>query len=429
MTNRKNQTSMISRRQFVKASAAASFAFPSIVPSTVFGRNGRPAPSDRITMALIGCGGMGQGDMRSLMRYPEVQMVAVCDPDTNHRMSARQTVEQRSAGCDDYNDFREVLARDDIDAVIQATPDHWHAPIVIAAARAGKDIYGEKPLSLTIDQGRAMSDAVRKYGRVFQTGSQQRSDDRFRFACELVLNGRIGPVRTVTCGLPTTPTTINQPTKPVPPGFDYDLWLGPAPYAPYCDQRTHWNFRWILDYSGGQVTDWGAHHIDIAHWGLGLTETGPIEVEGVGEFPVDGLWNAATNYHFTATYRSGVKMVVTNGVDNGVKWEGPGGWVFINRSRIDAEPKALLDEQIGSCETHLPRSNGHHRNFLDCVKSRKEPIAPIEQAHRTITVAHLGNIAMLLGRKIKWNPESEMFVNDAEATRMQDRAMREPWKL
>ncbi|MBL1215887.1 MAG: gfo/Idh/MocA family oxidoreductase [Planctomycetes bacterium] len=441
-----SQADPVSRRAFLKSAAgttatAAILGFPTIVPSSVLGRpgsSGQVAPSNRITMALIGCGGMGRGDMGALMRYPEVQFVAVCDPDLRQRTPARQSVLSHYAqqsqdgtyrGCDDYNDFREVLARDDIDAVVQATPDHWHALVVTAAARAGKDIYGEKPLSLTIAQGRIMSDAVRQYGRVFQTGSQQRSDGRFRFACELVRNGRIGTVHRVTCGLPTTPTTGNHPPIPVPDGFDYDLWLGPAPWMPYCQNRTHWNFRWILDYSGGQVTDWGAHHIDIAHWGLGLQNTGPVKVEGVGEYPADGLWDAATNYRFVCKYDTGVELVATNNFENGVKWEGDDGWVFANRGRIDAEPKSLLNETIGPNEVHLPRSPGHHRNFLDCVASRREPIAPIEQAHRTITVAHLGNIAMQLGRRIRWDPDAETIIDDPTAARMVDRAMREPWTL
>jgi predicted dehydrogenase len=390
-------------------------------------------------MALIGCGSMGRGNLNGFLRQPDVQVLAVCDPDRGRREQVEKEVEQHYAaqtrdgtysGCASYNDFREVLARNDIDAVIQATPDHWHAPIVVAAARAGKDCYGEKPLSLTIREGRVMSDTVARYGAIFQTGSQQRSDGRFRFACELVRNGRIGTVRRVTCGLPTGPTTGIHPTRPVPDGFDYNLWLGPAPWAPYCDKRTHWDFRWILDYSGGQLTDWGAHHIDIAHWGLGLQNTGPIEVEGSGEYPTEGLWNAATNYRFVAKYATGVEITVTNDFENGVKWEGDDGWVFVNRGRIDAHPKTLLRDTIAPNEITLPQApGGHRRNFLDCVRSRRDPIAPIEQAHRTISVAHLGNIAMKLGRKVRWDPDREQFIDDSTADRMRDRAMREPWSL
>jgi predicted dehydrogenase len=433
------QRQLLTRRQFVRR-AAAALAAPCVIPS--WAGAARAAPSERITMGLIGCGGMGRANLHGFLQMPDVQVLAVCDPDLVQRVAARDQVESHYAekspngtysGCDTYNDFRDLLARDDIDAVIQATPDHWHALVVVNAARAGKDIYGEKPLSLTIRQGREMSDAVARYGRVFQTGSQQRSDERFRFACELVRNGRIGRVLHASCGLPSGSTTENKPPIPVPEGFDYDLWLGPAPHAPYCEGRTHWNFRWILDYSGGQVTDWGAHHIDIAHWGLGLTGTGPIEVEGEGEFPSDGLWNAATDYRFVARYRSGVEITVTNDMENGVRWEGEDGWVFVNRGRIDAHPRSLLQEVFGPHEVHLPRppvvEDGHRRDFIECVRSRRETIAPIEQAHRTITVAHLGNIAMQLGRKVRWNPDSERFVDDPQAERMRDRAMREPWRL
>jgi len=435
-----SQRKTLTRRQFVSR-AGATVAAPFVLPSLATAASGlqRPPASERITMGLIGCGGMGRGDMGEFLGMPDVQVLAVADPDVVQRNAAQKDVEQRYAaesvsgaykGCAAYNDFRELLARDDIDCIIQATPDHWHALVVTKAARAGKDIYGEKPLSLTIQQGRVMSDTVHRYGRVFQTGSQQRSDGRFRHACELVRNGRIGKVHTVTCGLPTGSTTGNNPPLSVPDGFDYDLWLGPAPEAPYCDQRTHWNFRWILDYSGGQVTDWGAHHIDIAHWGLGLTHTGPISVEGKGEFPKDGLWNAAIHYRFAAKYATGVEIVCTDAFENGVKWEGEDGWVFVSRSRIDAEPKWLLEETFGPNEVHLLRpEGGHRRNFIDCVRSRRAPIAPIEEAHRTITVAHLGNIAMQLERGVKWSPDTERFVDDPEAERMRDRAMREPWTL
>ncbi len=431
-----SRQSSLTRRQFVLRTGAGAAVAPWVLPSLAGAAQVRP--SNRLTMGVIGCGGMGNADLGAFLGQAEVQVLAVCDPDSGHREATRQRVEKHYAsqsatgeykGCDGYHDYRELLARDDIDAVIQATPDHWHGLVVSAAAKAGKDIYGEKPLSLTIAQGRVMSDNVRRYQRVFQTGSQQRSSWQFRHACELVRNGRIGKVHRVTCGLPTGPSTGAKPPAAVPEGFDYDFWLGPAPWRPYCEGRTHWNFRWILDYSGGQVTDWGAHHIDIAHWGLGLTHTGPTSVEGVGEFPAEGLWDAATNYRFVATYATGVEITITNGFENGVKFEGEDGWVFVNRSRIDAEPKSLLEERFGPGEVHLLTSPGHHRNFLDCVKTRREPIAPIEQAHRTITVAHLGNIAMKLGRKVRWNPDTETFVNDPAAERLKDRALREPWRL
>jgi predicted dehydrogenase len=429
-----------SRRSFLHAAGVTALAGPYVLTdwARAADSGGRPTPSNRVTMALIGCGGMGNANLNGFLNKPEVQVVAVCDPDRSRRESSRAAVDEfygehsrsgRYRGCDAYNDFRHVLARANVDAIVQATPDHWHAPIVIGAARAGKDIYGEKPLTAWLRQGRDMCEAVRRSGCVFQTGSQQRSDGRFRFACELVRNGRIGDVRTVLVGLPPGARTGNHPPLPVPDGFDYDLWLGPAPWAPYCEMRTHYNFRHILDYSGGKLCDWGAHHIDIAQWGLGTMESGPVELEGVGEYPTDGLWNAAVNYRFTATYAGGVRLVVSNRFAQGVRFEGDEGWVFVNRAKIDAEPKSLLASTIGRNETHLYPSGDHRQNFLDCIRSRRETAAPIEHAHRTITIAHLANIAMRLERRIRWDPASERIVNDPEAERMTSRALREPWRL
>ena len=426
--------SICSRRRFL-GTAAASLAAPYVLRSA---RGDTPPPSERITMGLIGSGGMGGANLHGFMLKPEVQVLAVCDPDRDRRTASRNRVEARYAkesptgtysGCASYNDFRELLARDDIDAVIIASPDHWHALHVVEAARAGKDMYCEKPLSLTVRQGRIMSDTVRRYGRVFQTGSQQRSGARFHLACELVRNGRIGRIHTVTCGLPVGETTANHPPAPVPEGFDYDLWLGPAPAAPYCEKRTHYVFRNILDYSGGKLTDWGAHHIDIAQWALGTMESGPVRIEGSGEFPRDGLWNAAIHYDLQCTYDNGIRLVVTSRQENGVRFEGDDGWLFINRSRIEAEPADILASTIRPDEDRLERSVDHRQNFLDCVRSRRQPVAPIEHAHRSITIAHLGNIAMQCGRAIRWNPDTERIAGDPAATRMLDRAMREPWRL
>jgi predicted dehydrogenase len=417
------------RRSFLGRTATI-LAAPYVVTPSALGGNGRPAPSGRITMGLIGCGGMGRANMRSFLDKPEVEMLAVCDPDRARlQETIREVSGRRSAACTGYKDFRELLARDDIDAVIVGSPDHWHALHAIHAARAGKDIYGEKPLSHTIGQGRSMADAVDRLARVFQTGSQQRSDRRFRHACELVRNGRIGTVRTVEVGIPGGSTIEPQPEQPIPDGFDYDLWLGPAPWAPYTEKRCHYNFRHNLDYSGGKLTDWGAHHIDIAQWGLGMTHSGPVMIKGKGEYPRDGLWNAALNFDYTATYETGAEVRICNRLPQGVKFNGDDGWVFVRRGSIDAHPKSLLDEEFGPGEIRLYRSDDHRRNFLDCVRSRRETAAPVEQAHRSITVAHLGNIAMLLGRAIRWNPAQESITGDPGARRMLDRAVREPWNL
>lgn len=431
----------IGRRKFLKTAGGAALGLavaPTIIPASALGADGRPAPSNRLVMASIGVGSRGTENLRQFLSYKQVQVVAVCDVDRGHRSAAREIVEKKYAdeaqsgaykGCKEYNDFRDLCARGDIDAIAIATPDHWHAMTAIAAAKSGKDIYAEKPLSLTIAQGRAMSDTMKRYGTLFQTGSQQRSDRNFRFACELVRNERIGKLKTIRVGLPTGPTIGPQAAMPIPDGFDYDFWLGPAPEAPYTENRCFWNFRWILDYSGGQLTDWAAHHCDIAQWGMGTESTGPVSVEGKGEYPRDGLYNAATHYHFDCMFANGVKMMCGDDMRGGVTFEGSEGWVYVNRGEIEADPKGLLTTTIGPNEIHLYESQSQHMNFLECVRTRSAPIAPIETAHRSISIAHLGNIAMQLGRKVNWNPDIERFVNDPEADRMLSRSMRGSWHL
>ncbi len=417
----------VSRREFLKSSVvtAAAFAVPTIVPSSVFGAD---APSNRITIGSIGLGGMGTGNMKGFKGKSGSQVVAVCDVDAGHLEKARQT-----AGLDEkssYNDFRDLISRDDIDAVVVATPDHWHVPVSIAAVKAGKDVYCEKPLTLTIGGGRALADAVKRYGRVLQTGSQQRSGSEFRNACELVRNGRIGKLHTIKVGIPGNnrkcPPTWEA--KPVPEGFDYDMWLGPAPWEPYTEQRCHYQFRFVLDYSGGQMTNWGAHYLDIAQWGNDADDTGPVEIEGKGDFPESGLFTTSKKADITYTYANGVKLLLKTGGGN-TRFEGSEGWVFVSRGKIDAEPKSLLQEKIGADEIKLYNSRDHKQNFLDCIKSRKDPIASAEIGHRSSTVCHLGNIAMLLGRKVKWDPKKERFINDSAADSMISRSMRSPWKL
>ncbi len=428
------QHECMSRRRFLTCATGAACA-PMLVTSRT---RAAIQPSNRLTFALIGCGGMGRANLNDFMNKPGVQVLAVCDPDRARREATRNDVLSRYAartragtftGCDAYNDYRELLARDDIDCVIVGSPDHWHALHVVHAARAGKDIYGEKPLSLTVAQGREMVDAVRRYARIFQTGSQQRSDARFRYACELVRNGRLGRIHRVVCGLPAGETTGNHPPIDPPDGFDYDMWLGPAPAEPYCAHRTHYEFRHILDYSGGKLTDWGAHHIDIAQWALGTMTSGPVRIEGHGEFPRDGLWNAAVHYDIRCVYGSGVELVITSRAPNGVRFEGEDGTLFVTRGHIEADPASILSERIAEYEDRLPVSNDHRMNFIDCVRSREEPVAPIEHAHRSITIAHLGNISMRLGRTIHWNPDTESIIDDSTASRMLDRAMRGPWSL
>jgi len=422
---RRIQKSTTSRRQFLKGSVAAAIGLPTIVPASVFGAN---PPSDRITVGCIGVGGKGSGNMRAFNGNPGAQVVAVCDVDADHRERARRSVGLSGEAC--YNDFRVLLARDDIDAVSVATPDHWHVPVSIAAVRAGKDVYCEKPLTLTIAEGRALANEVKRYGRVFQTGSQQRSGSEFRKGCELVVNGRIGKLHTIRVGIPGNNKKC-EPTwtpEPVPDGFDYDLWLGPAPWEPYHHQRCHYQFRFILDYSGGQVTNWGAHHLDIAQWGNQADDTGPVEIVGKGEFPKTGLFTTSTKVDVEYTYANGVKMYLKTG-GGGTRFEGTEGWVYVNRGKIDAEPKSILSSVIGPNEIHLYESRNHMQNFLDCVKSRKDPICNAEIGHRSSTVCHLANIAMLLDRPIRWDPQKEQFPGDDEAQRMTWRPRRAPYIL
>lgn len=448
------QSHAVSRRKFIQTSVALAAA-PTIISARAIGREGAVAASERVTIGVIGTGNQGLNDIRSFLGDNRVQIVAVCDVNREStgywnggvagREPARRLVEGHYAknkpsgeykGCDAYVDFRDVLAREDIDAVEVCTPDHWHAIPVIEACKAGKDVYCQKPLSLTIAEGRAMCNAVKKYDRIFQTGSQQRSDPNFRRACELVLNGRIGKLHTVRVGLPGGrpdfgKTGDRKRPEKAPEGFEYDRWLGPAPEAPYAPARCHVNFRWIYDYSGGQVTDWGGHHPDCAQWGLGTERTGPIEIRAAqAKFEPDPLWNTATEFYFEAIYENGVKMIVSNREKMGVRFEGSEGWVTADRGRHDASDKKILDSKIGEKEIRLYESNDHFRNFIDGVLTRKECVAPCEVAHRSITICHLGNIAMRLGREsLKWNPEKEEIVDDAEAAKWLSREYRAPWRL
>jgi predicted dehydrogenase len=418
----------MTRRCFLRASAAAAtgaLAF-SIVPSSVFGAT---APSERVGIGMIGVGNMGSSNLKGFMGNPGFQVVAICDVDRFYRDPALKVAKLTDK--DGYNDFRELLARKDVDAVCLSVPDHWHAIPAIAAAKAGKDIYCEKPLSLTIAEGRAMVNAAKRYGRVLQTGSMQRSDARFLQACELVRNGHIGEVKQVFVDIPTN--NIDNPLdwkeEPVPDGFDYNFWLGQAPKAPYTKMRCHYNFRFILDYSGGQMTNWGAHYLDIAQWGLGTDDTGPVKIKGKGEFPKAGLFTTALKADITYTYANGVELILKQEKGGNTRFVGTKGSVSVNRSRIETEPKTLTEHKTTPDEIHLIRSVDHKRNFLDCIKSRQNPICHAEVGHRSASLCHLGNIAMLLDRELKWDPAKEKFVNDPEADAMISRNMRAPWTL
>ncbi|MHC4505445.1 MAG: Gfo/Idh/MocA family protein [Planctomycetota bacterium] len=438
----------ISRRGFLARSAAAGAGI-AVVPGSVLGGPGRTSPNERVVMGCIGIGGQGDRDMRSFLGDGRVQIVALCDVDSGSRnyeqgwrrglAPAKEAVEKRYAaerasgthkGIFTTRDFRELLGRDDIDAVTCSTPDHWHAAIVVAAAKAGKDIYCQKPLSLTIADGRAMVRTVRRYGRVFQCGSQRRSSAKCRHSCELVRSGRIGKLHTIRVGLPgghhNPRRGRSAPVMPVPKELDYNRWLGPAPHAPYTLDRCHWTFRWNLDYSGGQMTDWGAHYVDMAHWGMGTELTGPVEIEGTGRFPSrSALWNTATEFRIECRYANGMKMTITSG-GGGVRFEGADGWVDLQGG---TNPRELRNSKIGPDDVHLYESRSQYGNFIDCVRSRKLTVAPVEVAHRSITPSHLGNIAMMLGRKLRWDPDREEFIGDAQANSMRSRAYRAPWRL
>ncbi len=426
----------MNRRRFLKKATgitAGAVAFPYIVSSSALGNAGNVAASNRIVMGCIGMGGMGTGDMRGFLGKKEVQVVAVCDVDKSQRDKAKKNVDERynNNDCKTYLDFRDVIARDDIDSLSLAMPDHWHSIPAVMGARAGKDIHAQKPLARTIAEGRAICDAVKRYGIIWQTGSQQRSGRDFHRACELVRNGRIGKVTRVEVGLPTGGGSDNKSIQPVPEGVDWNFWLGPAPWVPYRG-ILHWNWRWMMDYSGGQLTDWAGHHIDIAHWGLDLERTGPVEIEGTGVYPKDGIYNVPMEYKFTCKYSNGVVMTVANNkqIPQGTKWYGESGkWIYVKRGKLEANPASVLKEVIGPDEIKLYRSRDHKQNFLDCVKNRKETIAPAEVAHRSISVGLLGEIAMLTERKLQWDPDKERFLNDEKANRMLSRPMRSPWHL
>lgn len=422
------QASHVSRRKFLRAGGAAACGLSAWPLGTVFAQTKRPAPSDRITMGFIGVGGMGYGNLGGFLGFKEVQVVAVCDVYAPYRERARQRITSHYAelakagtwrGCDTYADFRDLVSRPDIDAVCIATPDHWHALIAIAAACHGKDIYCEKPLSLTIHEARAMVNAVRRYDRVFQTGSQQRSSQEFRFACEMVRSGRIGDLVhiNVNVGGPSGPCYL--PSEPIPEGLDWDMWLGPAPQRPFHSRLHPFKWRSFRDYSGGGMTDWGAHHFDIAQWALGMDDSGPLEI-----LPPTGKDRPKLTYR----YANGVEMTHGGG-SNGVLFTGTDGKIEVNRGHLRTWPATLKDTPIQPGEVHLYRSTNHRGNFLNCMRTRQKPVCDVEIGCRSVTVCHLGNLAYWLKRRLRWDPERERLVGDAQASRWLDRARRAPWHM
>jgi len=430
---------ILTRRSFLKHTkqlVASTVAVPYIVPSSVLGKAGSTVPSERLTMGGIGIGNQGMHNLKNFLNCDDLRVLAVCDVDTNHRIRAKNTVDSvyGNNDCSAYNDFRELLARDDLDTILIATPDHWHAVLSIQAAKAGKDIYCEKPISLTIAEGRAVADMVKRYGTVYQSGTQRRSNACFRFAVEVAQSGMLGQLHTLHCYYHNGPTCPPQKPEPVPDGFDYDMWLGPAPYEAYTPRRCHGSFRWLYDYSGGQLTDLGAHFNDLAQWANGSQYTGPVEYEGRAEFPKDGLFNTPMRFEVVATYADGVKMIYHDETEpgrgpRGNKFVGDEGWVSVDDTgKVTASSDAIM-QKLNANQMGYEYMMGHHRNFLDCVKTRQTPISSAEVSHRSVTTCHAGNICLRLGHKLRWKPDSERFVNDETANRMLERAKRSPWTL
>jgi len=385
---------------------------PCILPARVFGAR---APSERITVGLIGVGQHGTNkNLRRYLELPNAQVLAVCDVDGDHLARAKAMVDERygNKDCATSKDYREVIARRDIDAVMISTPDHWHTPISLVALEAGKDVQCEKP-TLTIDEGKLLVAAVRKYQRVFQTSTEDRSLPMYHRMAELVRNGRIGKLTQIEVILPRQPTRPGDPTpQPVPPELDYKMWLGPAPYAPYTKDRVHFNFRWIRDYSGGIICDWGAHLFDTAQWANDTEHSGPVEIEGTGTHWEGGLFNTVKEYDVTFRYANGVVMTCKPG-DPSIKFIGTDGWVGNHGwlGKVEASSEEILQSVIGPEEIHLyTNPEGEHHDFLKCVKSRKDPYFPVEIGHRVSTVCHLANMAIRQGRKLNWDPEKEIIL-------------------
>jgi predicted dehydrogenase len=420
------KTKKVNRRNFIKISGltlSAGIFLPQILTRPAFGAEG----TEGIRIGVIGVG--NQGRMHLLRNAKNV--VAVCEVDKLRLADSKKQIEDRTGRTPAlYSDYRKMLDDKNVDAVLIATPDHWHALQTIHACQAGKDVYVEKPLSLVILEGRLMVKAARKYNRIVQTGSQQRSDDKFRLACELVRSGKIGKLKTIKVGLPG----VNFNEKPVPDSeppaeLDYDMWLGPAPYRPYNKNRVHYNFRFFWDYSGGQLTNWGAHHLDIAQWGMGTDDTGPVEIEGEARFNKDNLYEVPEWFSLKYKYANGVTVICGQSERSGTTFIGEKGEIYVNRGVLESNPPEIIKTELGPNDVHLYVSKDHHKNWYECILSRKLPIADVEIGHRSATVCHLGNIAIRTKRKIIWDPLSEEIVGDPEASKLMSYVYRKPWEL
>jgi predicted dehydrogenase len=398
-----------------------------MITSQALGGQEKPAAGERLALGFIGVGGMGSGHLGAFLGMTDVEVLAVADVYEKQRAAALERVGQ---GCKAYNDYRELLARPDIDAVVIATPDHWHTMTAIHACEAGKDVYCEKPLTLTIREARRVVEAARRNGTVFQVGSQQRSSDNFRFACELVRSGRIGRLEWVQATIGGGPECGPQPPQPVPAGLDWNFWQGPAPAAEYTPRRCHYDFRWLYEYSGGKMTDWGAHHNDIAQWGIGASYCGPVKTEPVfAEFPTQGLFDTATRFEVRHTYANGVVLRTCSHGGRGVHFQGTDGWIKVDRGHFETSDPEIESEPLGAGDVHLYRSPGHHRDWLNCIRNRRRPICEPEIGCRSVTVCHLGTIAIRTGRTIHWDPQEEQITNDPGLERWLDKPYRAPWRV
>lgn len=422
-------TSESSRRSFLRrtGSAVALFAFPTIVPARAFGA------AERVRLGLVGVRNQGTNNLKAFLKQPQADVAALCDVDRDV-LSTAQALAEKAGGkaVATFADFRKLLDQKDLDAVVVTTPDHWHALITVSACEAGKDVYCEKPLSLTVADGQAMVAAARRTRRVVQTGSQQRSDAKFREACELVRNGRLGTIKTVKVGLPAV--NFDGPAVPdttPPPELDYDLWLGPAPKKPYNPKHVHYLFRFFWDYSGGQMTNFGAHHLDIAQWALGRDESGPVAFRAEATFHPEHWYEVPMTSRVVMEYDDGVSLVCEQGTEakGGVTFEGTQGTLHVTRGKIESDPPEILRPRLARGDVRLAVSDDHHANWLDCIKSRETPICDVAIGHRSATVCHLANIAIRAGRPIRWDPQAEQIVGDTEAATMLRREYRAPWSL
>ena len=426
------------RRAFLKNSVStlsSAVALPYVITSTALGNKGVPAGSERVTVGHIGVGGQGGGLLQGFLNVDACQSVAVCDCFATRRTGRADMVNKHYAkqntkankGCATYADFRELLARDDIDAVVVATPDHWHVPVALATARAGKDMYVEKPLGLSMHQNIALREAIGRYGNIFQYGTQQRSfNQHCGFACELLQNGYLGELKEIHVDAPAGTSGGSTKAIPVPPGLNYDMWLGPAPVSPYTKDRCTNAGSWhVYDNALGFIAGWGAHPLDVMHWGYPHI---PVEYEGTGTIPTKGLFNTITHWRIRGRFASGVTFTFKDGPDK-TTFKGTEGWVAASRGGIDANPKSLLSVTIKPEEIHLLKSTNHYQGFIDSVKSRSQAVSPIASAVQSDLVSHLSDIAIRTGHKIKWDPSKETIVGDETEKRMMTRAMRSPWRL